>query len=196
MDDTPKLSAHQFPQVYQDLGYDLSKLGCIMLPIVQDDDLMASVTGTISDDDLYVASDPLAHPWVNGIVLDKAHVTLLFGLLRTGPEMKKHVDAVLDGNLPNEIAIDHIDYFDSPLEDEPYYCLIAHVKVSDELQGAHDRLTFLPHIDTFPGYKPHMTLAYIKKSDEARDQYIQQLNSKLRGMILTTDSALNYGGNK
>lgn len=191
-----QLSAHQFPEVYSDLGYDLGKLGCIMLPIVSDDDMNAAVLDTIEPGDLYTANDQIAHPHIGGIVLDVAHITLLYGLLRSGSEMKKHVEAMIDGKLPNEIAITEIGYFESQLPDEPYYCLVAHVKVSDDLQEAHDRLTFLPHIDTFPGYKPHITLAYINKDEAKRDQYIQRLNSALRGMILTASSEPNYGDSK
>lgn len=192
-----QLSAHQFPQVYQDLGYDLTKLGCIMLPIIQDDHVSKAVASTVSQQDLYKSPSP-DKPWVDGIVTSTAHITLLYGLLRGGPEMKKHVDAVLENGdaLPNEVSIMDVGFFDSPYNDEPYYCLVAHVGVTPELAGAHARLTFLPHIDTFEGYTPHISLAYIKKDNAKRDGYMESLNQILSGMVLTTTKELNYGGNK
>jgi hypothetical protein len=194
---TLQLSAHQFPQVYAALGYDLTKLGCIMLPIVQDDDLRRIVADTINPEDTYT-SDNLSHTWINGIVTDTAHLTILYGLLRSGMELKQHVDTLLDDGkaVPNEILIADVGSFDSPYDDEPYYCLIAHAQLTDNLLAAHTRLTFLPHIDTFPGYEPHITLAYIKKDNAKRDGYVAALNEKLSGMILTTTRELDYGSSK
>lgn len=185
-----KLSAHQFKEVYEDLGYDLSTLGCIMLDL-------EPLKIAINESALYYAKDK-KNFWIDGNVAGKTpHVTLLYGLLRSGKEMKKHVDAVLPASkLPESVEIDHIGYFDSPYEnDEPYYCIVAHLKITKKLQAAHDRLTFLPHIKTFPGYKAHFTLAYIKKNDTTRDALIENLNKKYAGKIVKTKE-LNYGGNE
>jgi hypothetical protein len=191
------LSAYQFKQVYVDLGYDLSKLGCIMLPLVSNDDLETAVTKTISHEDTYFASNP-SRSWIKGIVADKAHITLLYGLLRSGQEMEKHVDAVLEYGvkMPNEVKIDHVGYFVSPYADEPYYCIVAHLAAADGLVEAHDRLTFLPHIDTFPDYEAHITLAYIKKDEAKRDEYVKRLNKALSGLLLTAANELDYGSDE
>lgn len=183
-----KLSAHQFKDMYAGLGYDLGKLGCIMLDLEPQ-------TFKINESALYYAKDS-SHYWIDGNVAGKTpHVTLLYGLLRSGDELKQQVDTVLPADcLPKEVTIDHVDYFDSPYdEDEPYYCIVAHLKIDKELQEAHDRLQMLPHIDTFPGYKAHFTLAYIKKNDTTRDSLCASLNKHYKGKTIKA-KAVNYGG--
>jgi hypothetical protein len=179
------LSAHQFPDMYQDLGYDLAKLGCIMLEV---EPILKS---TFPPEHLYYAKDP-KHFWIKGFVADKPHVTLLYGLLRSGPEMKKHVDAVLEGWDMTTVEIENVGMFESPYPEEEYGCIVAHLRITRELQEAHDRLTFLPHINTFPGYKAHVTLAYVKS--EFAQKYVETLKNLLIGLPLAT-RGLDYGGN-
>ena len=100
--------AHDFPQVYKELGYDLSKLGCIMLDL-------EPLELLVDKDKLYYASNKDRF-WIDGLVADKTpHVTLLYGLLRSGLEMKKHVDTVLSGVDIGSVTIDHVGYFESLL---------------------------------------------------------------------------------
>lgn len=189
MSQPKQLSAHQFKSVYEELGYDLAKLGCIMLDL-------EPLKFKANEDVLYYAKDK-SRFWIDGNVASKTpHVTLLYGLLRSGDELKKHVDTVLPADkLPKEVTIEKVDTFDSPYDDEPYYCVIAHLKITPELQEAHDRLTFLPHIDTFAGYKAHFSLCYIKKNDRARNAMVGALNAKYKGKTIKTKD-LNYGGNE
>lgn len=183
-----KLSAHQFKDMYQDLGISLDTLGCIMLDL-------EPLEFKVNEDALYYAKDKKRF-WIDGNVASKTpHVTLLYGLMRSGPELKKHVDTVLEGHIPSEVTIDHVDFFDTPPNtDEAYYAIIAHLKITDDLQGAHDRLQFLPHIDTFPGYKAHFTLCYVKKNERTRDQLIEELNKHYKGKTIKAGK-INYGGN-
>jgi hypothetical protein len=185
---TKKLSAHQFKEMYAELGYSLDKLGCIMLDLEPQ-------TFKINESALYYAKDKKRY-WIDGNVASKTpHVTLIYGLLRSGEEFRKHADTVLDGKLPKEVTIDHVGFFDTPPNvDEEYYAIIAHLKITDDLQEAHDRLQMLPHIDTFPGYKAHFTLAYIKKNDRTRDTLIDRLNEHYKGKTIKAGE-LNYGGN-
>lgn len=182
-----KLSAHQFDDMYAELGYDLSKLGCIMLDL-------EPLEFKINESALYYAKDKKRF-WIDGNVASKTpHVTLLYGLLRSGEEFKQHVDTVLDGKLPKSVTIESVDYFDTPPNiDEEYYAIIAHLKITDELQEAHDRLQFLPHIDTFPGYKAHFTLCYVKKNERTRDQLVSELNDHYKGKKIKA-LEINYGG--
>lgn len=183
-----KLSAHQFKDMYAGLGYDLAKLGCIMLDLEPQ-------TFKINESVLYYAKNKKNY-WIDGNVAGKTpHVTLLYGLLRSGDELKSQVDTVLPADkLPKEVTIDHIGFFDSPYDDEPYYCIVAHLKIESTLQEAHDRLQMLPHIDTFPGYKAHFSLAYIKQNERTRDSLIDSLNKHYKGKTIKC-AELNYGGN-
>ncbi len=186
-----QLSAYQFKSVYEDLGYDVGKLGCIMLDI-EPEDLEKRVSDLLKPEEIYISPDISDH--TNGVVAGTPHVTLLYGLLRSGPEMKKHVLQVLDGGkaCPETVRIDGVGSFDSHDAAEPYYSIVAHLVITPELLECNTRLKFLPHINTFADYKAHMTLAYIKEDASIRDRVVADLNMLLRGRLLPT-KGLNFG---
>jgi len=85
-----QISSRQCPQVYEDLGIDTNKLGCIMV-----DTEPIEVSSVIDPADLY--HDP-EDEFAQGVISEDApHVTLLYGLLSSGQAMRKHVDTVLNG---------------------------------------------------------------------------------------------------
>ena len=121
-------------------------------------------------DDLYYSEN---FPWVKGLVLNKnPHITLLYGLLES--VKLEHVETVLKGWNPPKFEIDYYDYFESP-NDEEYYCIIGKIKLTPEILEAHQRLSLLPHINTFFEYKPHLTIAYIKKDKLNLGRYLDLL---------------------
>lgn len=178
-------SAHMFPQVYIDLGIDVGDLGCVMLDLEP-----LEVSDVIAEEDLYYSEDM---EFAQGIVSqEKCHCTLLYGLMSSGPAMKKHIDAVLDGWSLDQVEIAGVGYFESTSEENPYYCLIAELVVTSKLMEGNGRLQFLPSINTFIGYKPHITLAYIVKDEQKRDDYVKELNAKFVGATVPV-VGLNYG---
>lgn len=184
--ETPQITASQFPQVYVDLGIDTSKLGCLMLNVEP-----IKVSGFIPQDNLYIA-DPEEHPHMQGIVSEiSPHCTLLYGFLRSATEMKKHIDAVLDGWTPEDVTISEVSFFQSNDPEENYITLIAKLEVTPNLAEANGRLKLLPHLDTFSSYLPHITLAYVKDSSPYQG-YIRTLNSMYQGKSIKALD-LNYG---
>lgn len=183
-----EITANQFPKMYEELGINLSKLGCIMIDVDG-----SAIQNIIPESDLYTSSSPERF-WIKGFVAGHTpHITLLYGLLKSGAkEYKKYVDEVLKGWVINSVQIDHIGFFDSPFTDDPYYCIVAHVLISNELTDANQRLQLLPHINTFPGYKAHLTIAYVKKDEALRDKLIADYNKMLQGKMMATKE-LNYG---
>ena len=180
-----ELNSHMFQEVYNNLGINLSTLGCVML----DTELIELA---IPKDYLYYSKNQDRF-WIDGLVCDKkAHVTLLYGLLTSAQNLKPHITKVLDDWLYDTIEIEDIGYFDSPYKDEDYYCIIAHIKKTDNLLEGHKRLEFLPHINTFSGYRPHLTLCYIKKDVQIRDNIIKQLKDSLINKTLKVTN-LNLG---
>lgn len=151
-----EFKAHDYPEVYESLGIDLKTLGCVMLKTEEPD------TSFIADEDLYVSPDP-AKFWIKGRASDNSHVTLRYGLL---PSVRQeHVRRIMDDvNLPRELFVDTLEMFPSTYDDEPYECIVARVRDAyGQLQEANDALSLLPNINTFSGYKPHVTLAYVKE---------------------------------
>lgn len=190
-----QLSAHQFEDVFTDLGYDLNKLGCIMLDI-DASGVADGAKDVIPKELLYTSPDEDKY-WIKGFVAeDNAHVTLLYGLLQPGMALKKHVDTLLKDATPDEVEIDNIGFFASPeSEDEEYWTIVAHIKPTAALKEANERLRMLPHIETYPRFKPHMTLAYIHSDETKRDEVIKNLNDLLSGLVLFSKK-LNYGDTK
>lgn len=180
-----KLNSHMFEEVYQDLRIDLDNLGCVMLDI-------EPVKGIeIKEDWLYYTQDKKKF-WINGFVSNKiAHLTLLYGLLDSGLNWEKHIKSVLADWKIDSVEIESVGFFNSPYKNEPYYCIVGHVKVTDSLMEGHQRLELLPHINTFTGYKPHITLAYVKKDELIRENVIAMFKNMV-GVKLSVKQ-LNLG---
>ncbi len=145
---------------YDQLRVHLRDLGCVMLDLEPVAPLPA-----VPSDWLYTSLDPdLAH--VAGQTTEH-HTTLLFGLLRNAHEWLFAIDEVLDGwAAPNAFEVDEVHAFASPKPSEPYACIVAALE-SNSLRDAHARLSLLPHVDTHPTYRPHVTLAYVHRDHAA-----------------------------
>lgn len=173
--------------IYNSLGIQQDELGCIMM-----DTESMDVQDILTEEDLYYAKEQDRF-WINGIVSDmNCHVTLLFGLIQSGNDWKRYVDALLEDWSLLSVHIDNVSYFDSPYPDEPYYCLVAKLAISPELLDGNGRLRKLPHVDTFPDYTPHCTIAYIKKDAKLRDELLYALNNRFAGKDIKT-VGINYG---
>lgn len=167
---------------YDRLGITLRDLGCVMLDLEPVEPLP-----TIPAKWLYTSSDPdLAH--VDGLIAEH-HTTLLFGLLRNAHEWLLAIDEVLEGWEPYGIDVADVTIFPSSKRSEPYACIVAELE-SDSLRDAHARLSLLPHIDTHPTYRPHVTLAYVKA--ERAYAAAQEFRNALPGLEFLT-LGLNYG---
>ncbi len=182
------------------LGINLSKLGCLMLDTeaiknsfsISVDDGTGLMTTHFPE---YKAKNKDRF-WIDGYVADKTpHLTLFYGFLNEAGSYKKHIDILLNDWEIEEVEVESVGFFESPYEDEEYYCIVAHIKKTDELVDGNNRMQFLPHVTTFIGYKPHITIAYIKKDEAIRDDFIKHLYKELVGKKLKVQG-LNFGGNK
>jgi 2'-5' RNA ligase len=119
------------------------------------------------------------------------HCTLLYGLLRPGPELRKHVDTVLKGWEAKDVTVAGVAIFETSKDDVDCVCIVAQLEITDELVEANARLRLLPHIDTHAEYLPHITLAYLK-ADCDWQAYVRPLSDRLRGMSVNA-VGVNYG---
>lgn len=87
---------------------------------------------------------------------NETHVTILYGVHDADPSM---AFALLDGVKPFEITLGQITKFDAP------DCDVLKIDVvSDDLFGLRHILEFgIRNTQTHIGYKPHVTLAFVKK---------------------------------
>lgn len=155
-------SIHEFSELLSNAGIETSDMGCVMLPVEPFNIFGNGRENILLPEDLYVSQDP-KKKYVNGDVSEKAHITLLYGLLSKAYLIKDLVDGVLEGwDCPEYFIPESIGIFESKDKDEPGYAAIV-VEIEDQhLVEAHQRLSYLPHINTFPDYRAHMTLAYVK----------------------------------
>lgn len=171
------------------LGVKIADLGCVMLDVEP-----LNIKGVIPEEWAYRSANPdLGH--VSGIQTE-AHITLKFGLLSNANAIREAVDEVLAGWEPGDVYTQSIGAFDSPIPSEPYACIVAELEVSRQLRDAHARLSLLPHIDTHPEYRPHVTIAYVHKDHrgDAIDAVRRALGTRdvfTHAQVVTL--GLNYG---
>lgn len=97
---------------------------------------------------------------------DKPHVTILYGV--NADVADEEVDKVLDKLEPVEVTFDKIDIFENPKFD------VVKFSVTSEVLNKMNKLCReLPYENDFPDYKPHMTIAYVKKGEGKK--YVKKL---------------------
>jgi len=153
-------------------------LGCVMLRVSFDDAMLSKgfSYGRISPADFYYSTDP-ERSYIAGDVTSKSHITLRYGLVKSAHEFEEEIHILLD-----DLGFDSLDYlpvsyfeaFPSTFNDEAYACIVARFDLS-VLEEANRRLGYLPHINTFPDYKAHATVAYVKQSETKK--WLEWLNS-------------------
>lgn len=158
-------NSHEVPAVYKRCGINLNELGCVMLGLEPFE--IRRALGHDLQKDLFWHPDP-ERWWIKGPVGEsKAHVTLLYGLVKTlftdSHDYFGSIDDVMTGwEQPETVRIAEIVAW-TPPDGGPYRTIVGKIAVDPALQEAHERLSFMPHVDTFPTYAPHVTLAYVRE---------------------------------
>ena len=166
--------AEELVPIYKKLGIDIKKMFCTMLNAEWSPDQQETWKTMFESSGAkpYTSKDK---SWIKWYVYQKhPHVTLLYWTL--GNVNADMIKTVLTDWTPSPIDIREISYFDSP-DKEEYYCIIAKVSITDNLLKARSLLELLPHVNTFPDYKAHITLGYIEKDQDALDS-ILSINKK------------------
>lgn len=112
------------------------------------------------------------------------HITARYGLHEQNAET---VIESVQGTSPIEVTIGTSSVF----ELDEYDVLKLNVS-GDNLNGFHDELGTFPHTDTYPEYKPHITLAYLKPGTGEKYLDIQGLD----GTIATLNQLVFSNGDK
>ncbi len=189
------VSAAQLPSLYEGLGIDLNGLGVVMLSLEPGQSLVDEKLG-LSADDLYTSKHPNRKYLTGEPIVHASHTTLLYGLL-PGINAADVQDVMHGWEPPLAVLIDSYELFPAQLpESDPdydqYAVLVGRIQLlnSPEVLEAHQRLSLLPHIDTYPEYKPHVTLAYVKK--EAAPQWLWI--AEARDIMLSVDTSKDARG--
>lgn len=153
-------------------GINPKGLGCVMLNVEQ-----LPVKDWLPAEWAYFPKDKEAF-WIKGLDVE-SHFTLKYGFLFSAQQFPGAIDEVLEGTDITEVVIDYIDKFPTSVEGENYSCIIGRIVVTDEIMEAHNNLSLLPHIDTFP-YEPHLTFGYVhvEHTEEAIDIIVKHTGTK------------------
>jgi len=124
--------------------------GCVMVevPVSNWDE----ITSFIDPEDVYTGDDD-AHG-----IQENPHVTILYGTHEGVTE--EDVKSVFEGFTGSiNIEVDGIGVF----ENKDYDVVKFNVNPDGALQELHDKLSEFPNSNSFPDYKPHITIAYVNK---------------------------------
>lgn len=170
------MNAYQL-KCLRDMGIVPGQLGAVMLDVEPVD-----VSHILEPGWDFITADP-ALPYITKFQQEggPAHITLKYGLLKPAYAIRWAIDEVLDGWEWGEVTANGATLFPGARRDadtgEGYKTLVLRIARTPELMDGNARLSFLPHIDTFPEYKPHLTLAYLK--EEFADEALARVRSEL-----------------
>ncbi len=85
------------------------------------------------------------------------HITLLYGIKRSVPAAS--IREIIENKSPFSVQFGAVGIFSNPDFDVLYVSVMPNKSLSD----FYDALQVLPNENTHPNYKPHITLAYMKK---------------------------------
>jgi 2'-5' RNA ligase len=185
-----KRTIYDYPKIYTRLGMELGHFGCIMLDV---EPIPVLEMLDKPSDWFYFSKNPKLRYVKGPVAATQAHATLLYGLTpddKAGIKQKDSVDELLRSLDLSEVTIDHIDSFPAQMG-EPYSCVVAKLNTDNDLGEANRRLRFLPHIDTFIEYVPHVTLAYVP--EDKTEEAISTFKDTLEGLTIPA-IGINYGG--
>jgi len=126
--------------------------GCVMMDTKIDDWEEQHLAG-IDEDDVHIK--PLDDSY--GLEKDP-HITVLFGIHEDQVDSETIKEVIKHNMKPVTVDIDEVDFFPG----EEYDVVKYNVPVTDELLKYRELFSKFPNTQTFPEYKPHMTIAYVK----------------------------------
>lgn len=179
-----QINARDFPGLYEGIDIDVDNLGCIMVD-TEPIEILRHVDG--GEADLAHASDRHDHA-MGAVAETAAHVTLLYGLLENGNTWKDKVDELLSDWTLDAVTIEQVGAFAV----KEGFAIVGHLAKTAELIDGHERLTLLPHIQTFSEYRPHLTLAYISGDQDTANKWVDALGAVYNGATIAT-RGINYG---
>jgi hypothetical protein len=173
-----EIDYHKFDNIYKELGVQAYDLGAVLLECNDP---------KLGDINMRWLADPQNPPG------KQYHLTLFEGLLKSAQEWKQYINQVLQGwnHLNHLLIITDVEALESPHK-EDYFVIVATIKIDDWIMDGHERIAFLPHINSYQEFVPHVTLAYVKKDVNIKNQAIKFFQDKLVGKSFKIKN-INYG---
>lgn len=177
-------SIHDFKSVTDGLDIYPNELGAVMLDF-------EPVEDNIIPPEWEYYSPNQDDWWIKGWVGDRAHLTLKYGLLQQADEWSAEIKALLSGLDNPQVTVSGATNFQEPRN--PYSAVVLTVEDSPDLMEFHRRLSYLPHVDTYTPWVPHITMAYVLKN--YAEQATTMVNEQMRGRKLIS-TGINLGEEK
>jgi len=178
------------PNLPMPAGLDTPDLECVMLDVQPINLTQFYYNEKISPDDLFYGDIPKLKYAQGAVCEDQAHVTLLFGIHPSETYFNDVMNA-LDGWTPEDVLVKDVGFFPSNIEGQDYNVIVLNIVPTPNLLDARRRLTQLNYTDSFPTYKPHVTIAYIKGSAD-KDAWISTLQGYFKNRVLVP-TGVNLG---
>lgn len=146
------------------------RYGCMMLKLQVPH--WDSILEIIDERDVWYNPDPNGFP--KGGKEDNPHITLLYGFHDgvSGDEVAKSIQQLVKD--PISLTIKGIGMFEGDDRD-----VVKFEIESEDLSRINQMLREkFPYSSDFPEYKPHATIAYVKKGEASK--YVQELNREIK----------------
>ena len=106
----------------------------------------------ITDDDIFVSKTDAGFGRE-----DEMHATVLYGIHSPCPDQ---TESVIKGNKPLKVQLGKVKVFTNPLK----FDVVVVDVISHDLRALNDKLAqIIEHTNKYGGYRPHITVAYVKK---------------------------------
>jgi hypothetical protein len=139
--------------------FKVRKRGCVLMDV--DVPGWDEICSMIDHDDVYLPGDP-----EHGIE-DEPHVTVLYGFYSF--VTTEDVTGILQEFEPPIIRFGNIGIF----QDHPDFDVVMVTVESNDLAKMNTALSRLPNEETYPNYKPHVTIAYVHKGTAKKYEGMQ-----------------------
>jgi hypothetical protein len=126
--------------------------GCVMMEAKIPDWEDYHLSG-IDEDDLYEKINDDSYG-----LEEEPHITILYGLHEDEVDEEVYPQIIEENMKPLTVLIEEVDIF----EGDEYDVVKYNIPLNDQLQEYRDLFLRFPNTQTFPDYKPHMTIAYVK----------------------------------
>lgn len=147
---------------------DIKKYGCVMMDANIKNWEDFHLAG-IDEDDIYLKPSDDSYG-----LEENPHITIVYGIHEDEVDPQRMADLIEHHMKPITMTIKEIGVF----EGDEYDVVKYNIPLTGKLQKLRDTFMQIPNTQTFPGYNPHMTIAYVKPGTGKK--YVRELTDPFK----------------